>query len=86
METVNWDPVPEDEPELEDRILGVQGAFWSEFTCVDQEMEAMVVPRILGIAVMGWSERGAVAPSEIAPLARSARPLFDAMGWTCGPA
>ncbi len=51
-DTIAWDPVPD--PALSDRILGVQGAFWSEFTTADSQIWPMLMPRMLGIAMMAW--------------------------------
>jgi hexosaminidase len=51
-DTIAWDPVPE--PELAERIIGVQGAFWSEFTTKDDQIWPMVMPRMLGLAMMAW--------------------------------
>ena len=74
-ETINWDPVPDDEPELENRIIGVEGTFWSEFTTVDAEMEPMLAPRILGVATMAWQRRGT---------ARERHPPWLGGGLRCG--
>ncbi|WP_108815529.1 beta-N-acetylhexosaminidase [Loktanella sp. Alg231-35] len=54
-DTVNWDPVPD--PALADRIIGVQGAFWSEFTTQDEQLWPMLMPRILGVSAMAWQEQ-----------------------------
>lgn len=51
-DTVLWDPVPD--PNLADRIIGVQGAFWSEFTTQDAQMWPMLMPRMLGVAMQAW--------------------------------
>ncbi len=51
-DTIAWDPVPD--PGLSDRIMGVQGAFWSEFTTQDSQIWPMLMPRMLGIAMMAW--------------------------------
>lgn len=80
-DTIAWEPVPEDEPELEDRIIGVQATFWSEFTTRDEEMEPMLAPRILGPAMMGWQARGTADPGALAALAQDYRAVFEAMGW-----
>jgi len=58
-DTVNWDPVPD--PDLSERIIGVQGAFWSEFTTEDSQMWPMLMPRMLGLAMMAWQVK---APSQ----------------------
>ncbi|WP_369754666.1 beta-N-acetylhexosaminidase [Falsihalocynthiibacter sp. S25ZX9] len=51
-DTIAWDPVPD--PDLAYKIIGVQGAFWSEFTTEDSQLWPMILPRILGIAVKAW--------------------------------
>lgn len=51
-DTIHWDPVPD--PTLADRIIGIQGAFWSEFTTQDAQMWPMLMPRMLGVAMMAW--------------------------------
>ncbi len=80
-DTLNWDPVPEDEPSLESAIIGVEGAYWGEFTVRDKDMEAMFAPRILGLSCKGWSERHAVAPLRLKELALGFQSLFSAMNW-----
>jgi len=51
-DTINWDPVPD--ADLSDRIIGVQGTFWSEFTTQDDQIWPMLMPRMLGVAAMCW--------------------------------
>ncbi len=51
-DTVNWDPVPD--ASLAKNVIGVQGAFWSEFTTQDHQMWPMLMPRMLGVAMMAW--------------------------------
>ena len=51
-DTIAWDPVPD--PALADRIIGVQGSFWSEFTTRDEQLWPMLMPRMLGVAMMAW--------------------------------
>lgn len=51
-DTIAWDPSPD--PTLADRIIGVQGAFWSEFTTQDTQIWPMLMPRILGLAMIAW--------------------------------
>ena len=82
-DTIAWDPVPDDEPELEAQILGVQSTFWGEFTTIDQEIEPMIAPRILGSAIMGWQARKSCDAHRLEHLAHRYRPVFDAMGWAC---
>lgn len=53
-DTVNWDPIPD--PDIADRILGVEGTFWSEFTTQDNQIWPMLLPRICGVAVQAWHQ------------------------------
>ncbi len=54
-DTINWDPVPD--PALADRIIGVQGTFWSEFTTSDTQLWPMLMPRLLGVAIKAWQSQ-----------------------------
>ena len=80
-DTVNWHPVPLDAPDIADRVVGVEGTFWGEFTCRDVEMEAMLAPRILGVAAKGWEAEGQTSGPRLRQLAGAYAPLFDKMGW-----
>lgn len=82
-DTIAWDPVPDAEPELEERIIGVQSTFWGEFTTIDQELEPMIAPRILGSAIMGWQSRKSCDAHTLEHLAHRYRSVFDAMDWAC---
>jgi hexosaminidase len=79
--TVDWSPVPANAPDIADRVIGVQGCFWGEFTTADWQMEAMLAPRILGIAAKGWESEGRTDGPALRALAAHYRGLFDAMGW-----
>lgn len=81
-DTVDWLPVPADEPELEDNIIGVEGAFWSEFTNKDEDMEWMIAPRILGLAEIAWRPKG--DPADAVSINISAvtyQRFFDRINW-----
>ncbi|MBL1435385.1 MAG: family 20 glycosylhydrolase [Rhodobacteraceae bacterium] len=80
--TVSWQPVPPDEPELETNIIGVEGAFWSEFTHADSKLEPKLAPRILGLAEVAWRAKATPAnKASIAQAARAYEPVFDKIGW-----
>jgi len=81
QDTIDWQPVPSDEPELEDNIIGVEGAFWSEFTTKDSQMEPMLAPRILGIAAMAWQSKDSTDPDQLFGMRSVYAPIFDAIGW-----
>ena len=78
---VNWRPVPKGAEDVAERIVGVQGCFWSEFTTEDREMEPMLAPRILGVANKGWDISDRVDGTALRALAQSYGPVFDRMGW-----
>ncbi|PSL19775.1 beta-N-acetylhexosaminidase [Shimia abyssi] len=65
-DTVSWDPVPD--PALANRIIGVQGTFWSEFTTQDDQIWPMLMPRMLGVASMAWQSIPPT-PAELTDLA-----------------
>ena len=80
-DTVNWQPVPLGADDIADRVVGVQGCFWSEFTTADAEIEPMIAPRILGIANKAWDRNDSVDGPRLRALAASYGPLFDRIGW-----
>ena len=82
-DTVEWRPVPVDEPELESNIIGVEGAFWGEFTNDDKEMEPMIAPRILGLAEVAWRAKDNPADAvSILQFANIYKTLFEKIGWS----
>ncbi len=80
--TVDWHPVPPDEPELEANIIGVEAAFWSEFTHEDSEMEAKLAPRILGLAEIAWRPASNRADAgSLKRVAQDYEAVFAQTGW-----
>jgi hexosaminidase len=75
VDTVNWTPVPD--PELAEKIIGVQGTFWSEFTTQDWQIWPMLLPRMLGVAAMAWQQEPPTS-EEICKLASASflKPSF----------
>ncbi|MEO8240703.1 MAG: beta-N-acetylhexosaminidase [bacterium] len=80
-DVVNWLPVPAGAEDVADRIVGVEGCFWSEFTTRDAEMEPMLVPRILGLANKAWDRKDSLDGVGLRGLAQSYAAVFDRMGW-----
>ena len=81
--TVDWLIIPENEPELEAKIRGVQGHLWSETILKDDEMESMLCPRILGLSESAWTnQNNRRKGSELNDLVlNSYRDLFKKIGW-----
>ena len=80
-DVVNWRPVPKGAEDIADRIIGVEGCFWSEFTTDDAELEPMLAPRLLGLANKAWDSKDSVDGPALRALAQSYGPVFDRIGW-----
>ncbi|MBL4807035.1 MAG: family 20 glycosylhydrolase [Rhodobacteraceae bacterium] len=84
-DTIDWQPVPNDEPELEAHVIGVEGAFWSEFTRHDDFMKPMIAPRILGVSEMGWRMAdNAPTKESINQSATDFANILDKLHWNTG--
>ena len=81
--SVDWQIIPEDEPELESNIMGIQGHLWCETILKDSEMESMLCPRVIGLSESAWtSNENRRKGTELDNLAtNSFRELFDRIGW-----
>ncbi len=80
-DTVEWLPVPADEPGLEANIIGVQGQYWSEFAVADADLWPMLIPRILGLSETGWRAIGDRATgASIRQSVADNQPLLRALG------
>ena len=51
---LNWDPLANVHPQLQDKILGIQGTFWAEFTTCDDDAKKMLFPRLTALASVAW--------------------------------
>ncbi len=83
--TLSWDPAPDGSPDIAPRVLGVQGCFWGEFTTADTQAEAMIAPRIFGLACKAWERQGVTTPAQLRAVIPYYAPLFAAMNWALGP-
>ena len=81
--TVDWPIIPNNEPELEANIQGIQGHLWCETILKDSEIESMLCPRILGLSESAWTcdekRRKGIKLGNLAK--NSFRELFDRIGW-----
>ncbi|SVA86492.1 uncharacterized protein METZ01_LOCUS139346 [marine metagenome] len=82
-DTIDWQIIPSDEPELESNIEGIQGHLWSETILKDSDMESMLCPRILGLSESAWtSQNNRRKGAELNNLVlNSYRDLFKKIGW-----
>ena len=78
-QSFDWDPIPD--TSLTDRIIGIEGTFWSEFTNAPKEYEAMIAPRILGLATRAWSLPEATTLDDLRRAATCHASFFETFGW-----
>lgn len=81
-DTINWEPIPANAVDCAANIVGVEGAFWSEFTTEDRQLWPMLTPRILGVAVKAWQDEVAMSGEELQQLAGHYASIFSKMD--CG--
>ena len=53
-DVLNWDPLANIHPQLQDKILGIQGTYWAEFTMCDDDATNMLFPRLTALASVAW--------------------------------
>jgi hexosaminidase len=80
-DTLAWQVVPPGAEDVADRIVGVQGTFWGEFTTADAQLEPMLAPRILGLACKAWEAEGTTSGAALRALAGAYGAVFDRIGW-----
>ena len=83
QDTINWNPVPKEAEDIADRIKGVQGCFWAEFTTQDDELWPMILPRLLGVASKAWHTGDPITGVQLEGLAGHYAPIIAA--FTAGP-
>ncbi len=77
-DTIDWQVIPN--AEIADRVVGVEGTFWSEFTTQDHEMQPMIAPRIIGVASKAWVDESLDHPAFVSN-ARHFCEILTKMGW-----
>ncbi len=56
---LDWEPVPASfTPAQEARVLGVEGAVWTEFIATERYLQFMTFPRLLALAEVAWRKKG----------------------------
>lgn len=54
-----WEPVPASfTPDQSARVLGLEGAVWTEFISSERYLEFMTFPRLLALAEVAWRPKG----------------------------
>ena len=81
-DALEWDPVPVKEPELEKKIVGIQGELWSETIIEDRDMESMLAPRILALSEVAWSNPSRKRKlNEFLGAVGHFQSIFDQLDW-----
>ena len=79
-DSVAWSVIPD--KSIATRVIGVEGTFGPEFTTEDHEMKAMLAPRILGVALMGWSREHPAQTASFGGDACAFCEILTNMNWT----
>ncbi len=75
-----WDPAAQLPGVGEGDVLGVEALLWSETLCSRADVETMALPRLLGIAEIGWSPAEGRSWEEYRLRLAAHGPRLDAMG------
>jgi len=75
-----WDPATQLPRVGESDVLGVEALLWTETVCSRADLETMALPRLLGIAEIGWSPAAARSWEEYKLRLAANGPRMEAMG------
>jgi hexosaminidase len=75
-----WDPATQLPGVAESDLLGVEALLWSETLCTRADLELMALPRLLGIAEIGWSPAQGRSWEEYRLRLAAHGPRLEAMG------
>jgi len=84
-DTLDWSPVPVGAEDISDQVIGVEGAYWSEFTTQDAQIWPMLLPRIFGVASKAWDSADSQTGADLRrSVGRYAATLGARWGWHNG--
>jgi hexosaminidase len=75
-----WDPATQLPGVGESGVLGVEALLWSETLCSRADLETMALPRLIGIAEIGWSPAAGRGWEEYRVRLAAHGPRLEAMG------
>jgi len=75
-----WDPATQLPGVGESDVLGVEALLWTETVCSRADLETMALPRLLGIAEIGWSPAAGRGGEEYKLRLAAHGPRMEAMG------
>lgn len=84
-DTIDWSPIPLGAEDIEDKVVGIEGTFWSEFTTQDDQIWPMLMPRMLGLANKAWDKNDSLDGKNLRAIANESRSMFAKnWGWHNG--
>ena len=82
--TYAYDPTDGMDASSANHVLGLQGNLWTEFIAESWHMEYMLLPRVLAIAEVGWTEPGVKDYARFKEdVIRVQIPWLESHGYTC---
>ena len=79
----NYEPVQADwSPELKEQLLGIQGSLWTEFCNSTEDVEYLVLPRLMAVADGAWRPEGSANWEGFLPALDKFLPVVDEKGMT----
>jgi hexosaminidase len=75
-----WEPATQVEGVSEGDVLGVEAPLWTETVCSRGDVETMMLPRLIGIAEIGWSPAEGRSWEEYRLRLAAHGPRLEAMG------
>lgn len=81
----NYVPLKNVPAELQDKYLGVQANFWSEYVITPEFLEYLMMPRLAAVAEAGWTPQELRDYSDFRTRIRAQEPMLRARNWNFAP-
>ncbi len=81
VDAIAWDPTDIASGVAEDAIAGVEAALWSETVTGRADLEALLLPRLAGIAERAWSPRDRIDVDDWLIRTTAASSTWSRRGW-----
>ncbi|MDE7461442.1 MAG: beta-N-acetylhexosaminidase [Paramuribaculum sp.] len=81
----NYVPLKNVPPNLQDKYLGVQANFWSEYVITPEFLEYLMMPRLAAVAEAAWTPQNLRDYSDFRTRIRAQEPMLRARDWNFAP-
>lgn len=78
-DSYDWDPAAHLDIPAES-VYGVEAAVWTEWIVTDEDLFTMLLPRLVAVAEVGWSEQGQRDWDQFVARLRAQAPLWETHG------